>query len=210
MPTNFYHVILEPYRSVLEDRAVVHEIEDGWIVAVADGAGGISHGDRAAEVFVQCVASLLKEKYQPNDERTWTTLLARSDATLYHETNCGQTTALVLAITSREIVGASVGDSEAWLSTSSGCHNLTAAQRRKPFLGSGCAAPMPFRHRRPDGMLLVATDGLFKYSDTADIRAALKLPLDEAGRTLARLPRLADGRLADDLGMVVLDLSRFR
>jgi len=56
----------------------------------------------------------------------------------------GETTAVVAMVSPQEIVGASVGDSEAWVIGSQGYQRLTQGQMRKPVLGSGAAMPVAF------------------------------------------------------------------
>jgi len=208
MPLPAYAVETIPYRAVLEDRAIVVEVGEAVIVGVADGAGGMSFGDRAAEKLVVDLRAALDLGLRLEDTEAWIAFLAGEDASLHHEADCGQTTAVVLAITSRHICGASVGDSEAWLVSPHSCRVLTSAQRRKPFIGSGCARPTPFRIAREPGMMVVATDGLFKYADAARISEAVRgRSPGEAIRSLVNLVRLPSGQLWDDLGIVVLDLS---
>src|SRR5262245_33325000 len=137
-----YAIRLEPYQSSLEDRARVIEADGALILAVADGAGGISHGDRAAEAIVRSLDTFAGRGSDRSDERTWSTFLAEADHTIARAADVGETTAVALAVTPGWIVGASVGDSEAWLITAEGDHRLTHAQRRKPLLGSGLALPV--------------------------------------------------------------------
>ena len=60
-------------------------------------------------------------------------------------------------------MGASVGDSGAWLIGRDGWEDLTEGQVRKPLLGSGVAEAVGFASAF-GGTLLVATDGLLKYA----------------------------------------------
>jgi hypothetical protein len=63
------------------------------------------------------------------------------------------------------VVGASVGDCEAWTFIDGLARNLTAEQVRKPLLGEGMALPVGFETQVKECSLLVATDGLWKYLD---------------------------------------------
>ena len=67
------------------------------------------------------------------------------------------------------VVGASCGDSRAYLIDGAGKLELTRDQQRKPRLGSGRASPRGFVAARA-GTLVVATDGLFDYVPIAAIR----------------------------------------
>ena len=51
---------------------------------------------------------------------------------------------MITALSADGILGASVGDSGAWLVAPDGVLDLTAHQRRKPFPGTGMAVPVPF------------------------------------------------------------------
>jgi serine/threonine protein phosphatase PrpC len=105
-----------------------------------------------------------------------------------------------------EIAGASVGDSEAWL-LEENTDILTAHQQRKPLIGSGRAAPVPFRRERVSGSLLVGSDGLFKYASEPSIRAAFhhEAPARVAD-ALMEAVRLPSGALHDDVAAIVVQL----
>jgi hypothetical protein len=100
------------------------------------------------------------------------------------------------------LVGASCGDSGAWVVCANGrVDDLTARQRRKPRLGSGGAMPVSFSRPRLAGTLLVATDGLFNYALPEKISAvALGDDPDGAARDLIQLVRLPGAGLQDDVG----------
>ena len=118
-------------------------------------------------------------------------------------------TVVVLSVTVRQVRGASVGDTEAWLITETGWHDLKAHQRRKPLLGSGAAVPVAFRSEHSGGTLVVGSDGLFKYTPGALIReTALQGTPGEACGALLELVRLPGGALQDDVGVVVRRLPR--
>jgi PPM family protein phosphatase len=101
-------------------------------------------------------------------ERAWTEALARWDATV----GPGESTVVVVDITSDRVCGASVGDSRAWL-FSDEITDLTAGQVRKPLVGSGAARPVGFNVGPLTGMLLVATDGFANYVKLAVAQAAI-------------------------------------
>src|SRR5262249_7442164 len=105
-------------------------------------------------------------------------------------------------------VGASVGDSEAWLIGEDRHVALTARQHAKPGLGTGMARPVPFRSRFTAGTLLVATDGLFKYAD-ADAICATARDSDPgaAASRLIELVRPSAGTLPDDVALILCRLS---
>ena len=88
-----------------------------------------------------------------------------------------------------------------WI-TAEGHFDLTEAQKRKPYLGSGMASPVPFELKlTQQGTLLLATDGLFKYADPLAITDTVRAGLSEAPEALQRL---ATG----DLALVVAGAGR--
>lgn len=113
-------------------------------------------------------------------------------------------TAVVAAVSPGRLVGASVGDSEAWLFGEREPLELTSRQRRKPFLGTGAASPVPFAHEDWQETLAVGTDGLWKYGRPERIaEAARSDELEALPERLIHLARLRSGALADDIAVVV-------
>ncbi len=206
----FAHAVLvEGYGPVLEDRATVIEAGEVLVIAVADGAGGRPNGDRAAEHVVRELEGHVRRGVPLDDELAWTRFLTVTDRAIARDPRPGETTAVVLAVTSDWICGASVGDSEAWLVTPEGWFDLTSRQRRKPCLGVGFVEPVSFRRPNPGGVLIVGSDGLFKYAPAAAIRdAATRGTPESACRTIVDLVRLPNGKLQDDIAVVVCHLSR--
>lgn len=202
-------VVTEAADSLLQDRAMVLEVDDKLVIAVADGAGGIGGSERAAEGVVRIVEELadgwcswrLLDK-----EQTWREVLSLLD-TAIAKVDSGQTTAVVLAASAGWVCGASVGDSEAWLIEEGEIIDLTEGQRRRPFLGSGMASPVSFRREHAGGTLVVGTDGLFKYAQASRILQVASGPPDVACRGLIDLVRMPNGKLQDDIGVVVCDLT---
>jgi len=121
------------YRENTEDRAMVLPVQAGWIVCIADGTGGISGGAAAAELFITGVRrAALQSRFDLADPATWATLVEALDDEIAAEPHAGETTGIALAITSGLVVGASCGDSRAWLSTRTGWQDLTSRQSRRP------------------------------------------------------------------------------
>ena len=117
----------------------------------------------------------------------------------------GETTCVIVVISKAGIVGASVGDSGAWHITQAGIDDLTGHQTRKPFLGVGCATPLGFVRGPLTGTLLVASDGLLKYSSAERIAAvALGGDVESAAQNLVQLVRYASGTLPDDVSVLLV------
>lgn len=105
------------------------------------------------------------------DADGWCERLRRLDGELEAEPTCGETTLVVVQVRRGELWGASVGDSGALLVEPDRVIDLTAAQSRKPLVGSGASRPAGIRRRPLSARLLVATDGLLKYASRATISA---------------------------------------
>jgi hypothetical protein len=103
----------------------------------------------------------------------------------------------------------SAGDSEAWVVGPTSIDDLTVHQQRAR-VGSGRAAAVAFHRQALDGVLVVGTDGLFKYAAQERVAAIVRAlnPLVEAARCLSELVRLSSGRLQDDFAVVVARRAR--
>ena len=172
------------------------------VICIADGAGGRSGGSEAAVMamdFVRKHASLA------SSAEACIELLCQIDAAISNNSVAGETTCVLAVVAPDEVFGASVGDSGAWLIPASGDFvNLTQGQQRKPFIGAGCVRPIPFRHQTPKGSLLVATDGLLKYTSAEQIIAVCRQhPTDVATRRLIELVRYPSGALPDDVTFIL-------
>jgi serine/threonine protein phosphatase PrpC len=195
------------YRSHSEDRLLVLNTGNAWILGLSDGTGGISGGASAAEYFVQGIhRASLQSTFDVSSPNMWSALLTEIDDEIRRIPHAGETTGIALAVTTGMITGASCGDSEAWLLTRDSRLELTGNQVRKPRLGSGRAEPRSF-HAVASGILLVASDGLFGHVTLNDVARAL---LPDPGRAVAALTRLLEEqhrRLPDDVAMIIAQLD---
>jgi len=184
-----------------DDRAVAIEVAGGYVVALADGAGGTGNGALAAELLIAFVTRRAASARSID----WFDALCAFDDELAMQGRGGETTAVVAFVDAERVRGASVGDSSAWLIDSAGAvADLTASQRRKPLLGSGEALPVEFAAELGSRRLLVGSDGLFKYAPAERIAALVMAgPVDAAARAVAATVRLPSGALADDVAVVV-------
>jgi len=139
------------------------------LFVVADGAGGAAGGAAAAEA-VCGAASAYQDWRTPSD---WTGWLAHVDREM-SRSRVGLAAAVVIEIwDDGRIIGASVGDCEAWMfGGGAASRSLTARQASKPLLGEGTAQPVGFQARLGRGTLLMATDGLWKYMKPPGHRAS--------------------------------------
>jgi serine/threonine protein phosphatase PrpC len=195
---------VESYRTKCEDRAEIITLGDATILVVADGAGGRPGGAEAAAAVVRVVREALAGTPRCYDPRFWCGVLRHADEQVLADPQAGETTAVVLAVREKTIVGAAVGDSGAWLITETAWDDLTARQQRKPCVGTGVAGPMPFVRTGMGGTLLVASDGLFNYTGPEAICAAARgADLEAAAGNLVDLVRLPSGRLQDDVAVLL-------
>ena len=186
-----------------DDRVAVFEHGNALVVVVADGAGGMAGGSNAADAVVGAARSAVGDGCDLASATTWTRLMVSLDEELALAF-AGETTAIVVVVGPTGIMGASVGDSAAWIVDENTIDELTAGQTKKR-IGSGRAAPVAFFRPAFRGVLVAGTDGLFNYASRADIVDATRTgtPAEQAER-LCQLVRLPSGGYHDDIGVVVV------
>jgi len=134
-------------------------------------------------------------------------LLQRIDQEISRAPDCGETTGIVIAINTDGVFGAGVGDSAAWL-FSNESKELLASGPRKPFLGSGSAWPIAFSIQAAKGTLVVATDGLWKYTSLEAIAEKVRTtPPEFLASELAQLVRLKSGAFPDDIAVATAHIQ---
>ncbi|MCY0999226.1 hypothetical protein OWM54_19000 [Myxococcus sp. MISCRS1] len=108
---------------------------DATVLVVADGAGNSRRGAEAAEVVLRGVRDAVASGAGLDHAETWRAVLERCDAELVSSGQGGETTAVVACVTSRCVVGASVG------TRSCGCSRARRRTRsRSPNTVSPCSA----------------------------------------------------------------------
>jgi len=198
MPTSLSQVIFAG-NPELQDRLEVLRFGERLVVAVADGAGGISGGTQAAEFFMRGLRETAASLTSPEACQQF---LASMDLAVELDAECGQTTGLVSIIQPGRVFGASAGDSTAWWFGSGRPLELTCGQRRNPFLGTGVASGSPFLHVLHAGTIVVATDGLWKYTSLQLIEQRVREAKSESlADELAALVRLPSGVFPDDVAI---------
>lgn len=188
---------IQPAEGGGQDRLVELCASSKMVLAVADGAGGRSGGVEAADL----VATLITERGKSlSSQADCERILAELDQMIASGKSAGETTAVLAVVSSNGVCGASVGDSGAWLVNGEHIDDLTAHQIRKPFLGTGAAKPVGFRRGACHGTLLLATDGLLKYTSREQIAATIhKTDLIATPAALLALVRYPSGAWPDDV-----------
>jgi serine/threonine protein phosphatase PrpC len=185
-----------------EDRLAVVRLPDRTVFVIADGAGGVVAGAVAAETVCDAVVALRNRGTPPS----WAEWLSQLDRSM---PRAGLAAAVVVEVgDDGRVVGASVGDCEAWLLSDVAASELTGRQFRKPLLGEGKAMPVGFEERVAAGVLLVATDGLWKYVGRERVvDAAAVRPIEAAAAALVDGAHLKGGALQDDVALAICEVG---
>ncbi|MEP6653239.1 MAG: SpoIIE family protein phosphatase [Myxococcales bacterium] len=187
-----------------EDRIAVEQVGGRTLIAIADGAGGTGRGAAAAEMICGMAVATFRRGAMSTD--SWVGELLTIDGNVLRTGHGGQATVVVVEIEGTEIRGASVGDSGCWAIDPLGFVDLTAAQNRKPLLGTGAAMPTGVGPATAPARFLMATDGLLKYCPRAEIaRISAKGAVQEAVDALIAKVRLRSGGFQDDVAIVLCD-----
>ncbi|OJY22921.1 MAG: hypothetical protein BGO98_33340 [Myxococcales bacterium 68-20] len=186
-----------------QDRADIFARGDHAVLAVADGAGGIGDGGRAADLFIERVRdAVLDTSFDLLTPNAWHRLFADVDADLR---SIGESTALVVVLAPGMLLCTTAGDSEAWIVHAHDVERLTGGSNRAR-LGSGRAKTSSVTRRELDGRLVVATDGLFSHVPEHRILEVVRG--ERFGRiadALVESARLPSGDLCDDIAVLVAE-----
>jgi serine/threonine protein phosphatase PrpC len=161
-------------------------------------------GALASTALVETARSVAENSaLDVHDADLWVALFKEVDLKLGARM-AGETTGVVVVVGPNGVTGVSVGDSEAWIVTARSVEDLTRSQERYR-LGSRRAVPASFQRPSLDGVLLIATDGLFKYAAPARIAATVREEeVSRVAERLAALVQLPSGGFQDDVGIVVV------
>ncbi len=167
---------------------------------LADGAGGVGGGALAAEIVVQEAQLLLQQHHKS----TYAALAAAEQKLALQ--GC-MSTGVIVELINGQLLGASCGDSVAWLICQDRVLELSAWQSRKPLIGDG-AMPVSFGPVPFVGRLMLSSDGLVNYvRSDAILRAATHSNIADAAKALAELPRLKSGAFPDDVAILLAELA---
>lgn len=184
------------YRRICQDVAGVFEMERGFVLVVADGAGGIEDGEIAARTVVEFIRQQSRGASSPIN---WELVLRQVDAII----PSGHSTACVVELTAGLIRGASVGDSQVGILGEDAFSFPSEGQFRKPLLGSREAVPRSFTSSWDGSLVLLGTDGFWNYVKAERIVKEVRhidFPLLAHG--LSEMVRLPSGGFPDDVALV--------
>jgi serine/threonine protein phosphatase PrpC len=194
----------EPCGAESQDRAAMVQVGQAQVAVIADGAGGSAGGREASDSVPRILGSLQPSFREVQDPEFWVQALTQCDAAIEADGSAGETTGVAVVAVGGVLVGASVGDSGAYIFTNSQFIELTAHQVRKPLLGSGRARPTGFGPLPFEGTLLVASDGLLKYASVQQVWGLLSpMSLPDIVASLIAQVRLPSGDLQDDVSVVL-------
>ncbi len=160
-------------------------------------------GKAGASIASKFIVVMLKDAAQSRILSSPEDLLRHCDSTMMTQPNCGESTAVIGKLANGEVIGASCGDSEAWLYNETYSYELTNLQCLKPLLGSGKSCPIGFG---PIEMscLVVGSDGLFKYANRHKIKQ-FALQSDTRASGIAALAKVTTGNLQDDISVILIN-----
>lgn len=191
-----------------QDRVAVVTSNENMIIALADGAGGFGDGAFVAQFIVEKAIEAFNEHILSGPLEC-ASLLARLDQLLISQGEQGESTAVILMVWNGLIHGASVGDSGALLIQHNTVLELTEHQFRKPLIGTGQATPVAFGPTLFGGIILVASDGLFKYASMEKIISTIATNTsDTTPNRLINLVRLGSNALSDDTTVAICSPRR--
>lgn len=144
-----------PTHDTSHDRLSVLRDAHRTLIALADGADSSPGAQTAAARAVNELARCFRNGTLPEDPQDWVMVLEAIDHVVLGDPGAGETSALVMLVQQGVVVGASVGDSLAYIvPPTGGALLLTGRQLREPSIGTGLATPVGFGPVQLDGKLI--------------------------------------------------------
>jgi PPM family protein phosphatase len=192
---------LEQQNKKGDDNLYLVEAFDSIWFCISDGAGGTGEGEAASYYVVEAFKELVHINSFDNSE-DFEGFLRGIDKELSCESHGGEATAIIGKVINGTVMGASVGDSEAWLFNLEYDYELTSLQNIKPLIGSGSSIPIGFGPINLDQSMLLGSDGLFKYTKHTEIKNLLSNSVK--AKNIAELAKNETGKLQDDISAIYI------
>jgi serine/threonine protein phosphatase PrpC len=195
----------EPAPQRSHDRVKVVQHGCRTVIALADGAGGMSGAAEAAEQVVNSLVKAFAGAQVDATPGSCAEVLAVVDHAVASNPRAGETTGLLVVIDADSVVGASVGDCAAWIvPQNDGRREISVHQMRKPRIGTGRANPVGFGPTSLKGVLIMITDGIADHITGVQLTALVRrVEAEQLPRALLDHVRLPSGKLTDHVTVVV-------
>lgn len=159
------------------DRLCVLRDAHRTLIALADGMDAREAAQAAAARTVTELARCFRNGALPEDPQGWVMLLEGIDHAVLADPDSGETSALVMLVQQEVVMGASVGDSLAYVVRSPGDEQLLCPGRRNaPGIGSGFATPLGFGPIQLDGKLITRRAARLGAPELGPVAARRYLP----------------------------------
>lgn len=192
---------LEQQNKNGDDALYIREIGSSIWFCIADGAGGTGQGAQVSAYIIEAFEELTRiDGFDAPED--FESFLRKVDIELWDERQGGEATAIIGKVMDGVIVGASVGDSEAWIFNLEYDYELTSMQNLKPLIGSGKSVPIGFGPMYLEKYVLLGSDGLFKYANRNDIKSLLSSDCEAI--QIADLAKKETGNLQDDVSVILI------
>ncbi|MCE2026693.1 PP2C family protein-serine/threonine phosphatase [Sessilibacter corallicola] len=199
----FFSDYLESADRKGDDELLVVEKNQVIWFCLSDGAGGTGNGSVASRFIVDSFKAVMSsDEFKSPDN--FETFLRKIDKALFQSNLASEATVIVGKIENNVVMGASVGDSQAWFYASNYTYQLTSLQYRRPLLGSGRCVAVGFGPLELQRYLLIGSDGLFNYCQQKTLRAVLANKKVKA-ESVAKCVERFGGKLNDDLSVILIE-----
>ena len=167
----------QPIHDTSHDRLSVLRNAHCTLIALADGVDSSKSAQVAAALTVNELARCFRNGVLPEEPEDWAMILEAIDHVVLTDPDAGETSALVMLVRQGVVVGASVGDSVAYLAGAPGepeePHRLiTPPARPGPPMGTGLAVPVALGPMKLEGKLVTRRAGRFAADGAAGAAVA--------------------------------------
>jgi hypothetical protein len=144
-----------PGDNTSHDRLSVLRDAHRTLIALADGVDSREAAQAAAARTVAELARCFRSGVLPQDPRDWVMILEGIDHAVLGDPDAGEASALVMLVQQGVVMGASVGNSLAYVVRSpEEAQLLSVGERNAPGIGTGFATPLGFGPVQLDGKLI--------------------------------------------------------